>query len=415
VVTHCATPVAAGNGVEGALVRVLVTSTSGSGHVHPLVPMARALDAAGHDVVWAVAPEAVAGIEELGMRARPAGLDRAEMLARTNADWPDFIARFFNAAPRGRRVLVFPVTFGAVLAPAMLEDLRRIVDEWRPKMIVHEPNELAAAPLAVSRGIPHVVVGFGGFEPREVMAAAESTLRNLWAVEGLQLAPWAGFYDDLYLHPFPPSFGPAPFAETIRPMRPMGFDGSRPDEEAPDWLARLGEARACAYVTFGTEIAGLAPFGIVVEAFADVDVDVVLTLGRDLDPGSIKPCPPNVRVERYLPQRFVLARCSLLVSHAGSGAMLGAAARGIPQLCLPIAADQFENADVVAAAGCGVSLDPHEITPETVRHELHRLLDDQSFAIRADAVAEEIAAMHEPGTLVATIEALASADASDGP
>ena len=131
--------------------RVLVTSTSGAGHVYPLVPLAQAFEGAGHDVVWAVAPEAVAAVEGFGMRALPAGLDRAEMLARTAAGWPDLMARFFDAAPRDRRLVVFPVTFAAVVAPAMLEDLRPIIDAWRPHVIVHEPNEFAAAPLAASR------------------------------------------------------------------------------------------------------------------------------------------------------------------------------------------------------------------------------------------------------------------------
>ena len=385
--------------------RVLVTSTPGAGHVHPLVPMARALEVAGHEVLWAIAPEAVSAIEGFGMNARPAGIDRSDVVARTRAGWPDLGRQFLEAHPRDRRLVVFPVGFAAVQGPPMLEDLRAIVDEWRPDAIVHEPNEAAAAPVATARGIPHIVLGFGGFLPAEPIAAAEDALRNLWGAEGLDLSPWAGLYDDLYLHPFPPSFGPAPFLPTIQPMRSMGFDGV--DSGAgPAWLEGLDISRPCAYVTFGTEIAGMAPFGIVVDAFANLDVDVVLTISRDVDPDSLKPCPPNVRVERYVPQRLVLARASLLVSHAGSGAMLGAAARGIPQLCLPIAADQFENADVVAASGSGISLDPHEIDIESVRHAVHRLLNDPSFNARTHEIAEEITAMPEPSALVPSIEAL---------
>ena len=186
----------------------------------------------------------------------------------------------------------------------------------------------------------------------------------------------------------------------------MGFDGVVGDVESPAWLETLGVARPCVYVTFGTEVANFAPIGIVATAFADLDVDAVVTVGRGLDPASIKPHPPNVRVERYVPQRLVLARSSLLVSHVGSGAVLGAAALGMPQLCLPFAADQFENADVVAAAGSGLSLDPHEVDGDSVRDSMLRLLDDQSFRARARSVSDEIAAMPEPSEHVATIELL---------
>jgi UDP:flavonoid glycosyltransferase YjiC (YdhE family) len=383
-----------------------VASTPGLGHIHPVVPIARALQLADHDVMWAVGPEMVGTIEGFGMRARTAGLDRAEAVARTRTSSPDFAARFEDATPRERRLLVWAV-FVAVQGPPMLADLRPLVDDWHPDVIVHEPNETASAPLAAARAIPHVVVGYGGFVPAAVIAAAEDGLRDLWSAEGLELRPWAGLYDDLYLHPFPPSFGQARSEGTVQRLRPMGFDGGD-STEPPAWLERLGSVRQCVYVTFGTEIARMAPLGVVVEAFSDLDVDVVVTVGRDLDPASVSPRPGNVRVERYVPQHLLLARSSLLVSHAGSGAMLGAAAAGIPQLCLPVAADQFENADVVVAAGCGLALGPQQVDRDSVRDSVGRLLDGESFRSYASRVADEIREMPEPGALVPAIETLTS-------
>ena len=150
-------------------------------------------------------------------------------------------------------------------------------------VIVDEPNELAAPPLAAARGIPNVVVGFGAYEPAEPMAAAEDALQALWQAEALDLPPWAGLYQHLYLHPFPASLGPTPSFGTIRAMRPMGFDGID-NGDPPDWLSRIGRSRPLAYVTFGTEMAALAPIGTVTEAVADLDVDVVVTVGRVLTP-----------------------------------------------------------------------------------------------------------------------------------
>jgi hypothetical protein len=34
--------------------RVLFTAPAGLGHIHPMVPLARAMVARGHDVLWAV-------------------------------------------------------------------------------------------------------------------------------------------------------------------------------------------------------------------------------------------------------------------------------------------------------------------------------------------------------------------------
>lgn len=55
--------------------RGLVTSMSGAGHIHPVVPLALALRAAGHDVLWAMARQAGPAIERRGFRSTPAGLD----------------------------------------------------------------------------------------------------------------------------------------------------------------------------------------------------------------------------------------------------------------------------------------------------------------------------------------------------
>ena len=93
-----------------------------------------------------------------------------------------------------------------------------------------------------------------------------------------------------------------------------------------------------------------------------------------------------------MPQPVVLDRVSVVVSHAGAGTMLAAAVQGRPQLVLPKAADQWDNADAVVASGAA----------------LERLLRDRSISDAAGRVAAELDAMPTPADHVATIEALAT-------
>ena len=53
--------------------------------------------------------------------------------------------------------------------------------------------------------------------------------------------------------------------------------------------------------------------------------------------------PGNVHVSRVIPQSLLLPRCSAVVSHGGSGTLLAALAHGLPQVCLPQAADQLRH------------------------------------------------------------------------
>ena len=50
--------------------------------------------------------------------------------------------------------------------------------------------------------------------------------------------------------------------------------------------------------------------------------------------------PAHVRAERFVPQSEELPHCDLVISHGGSGSVLGALAHGLPQLLLPLGADQ---------------------------------------------------------------------------
>jgi UDP:flavonoid glycosyltransferase YjiC (YdhE family) len=384
-------------------VRILVSSTPGLGHIHPLVPVARALQHRGHEVRFATAPAACDTLMRYGFHAEAAGIDLDQRAMRASGFMPSILA----APPRQRRSLLFPVLFAALAGPEMLHDLRVLVARWRPDVIVHEQCELAAAPLARAAGIPHACVGFGGYFPRAVVEAAAPEIEALWATLDLPPDGQAGLYDYLYLHPFPPSFGHGPPAPTVRPCRPVNFDGAVGGGE-PEWLDALGRSRPMVYATFGTEFASRAPLGQVVDALADLDVDAVVTLGSSIDPQHV--CvspPPNVRLERYVPQRTLVTRASVVLSHAGSGTMLGAAAAGVPQLCAPIGADQFENADAVDAAGAGLLIEPDEISTAAIRSTIERLLAEPSFLQRAHAVADEIAAMPHPDVAVAHVEALA--------
>lgn len=65
----------------------------------------------------------------------------------------------------------------------------------------------------------------------------------------------------------------------------------------------------------------------------DLYVDVVVTVSGQPDltcPGLTQ---KNTRVERYVPQSFVIEQAAIVVSHGGAGTLIGAASAGKRQLC----------------------------------------------------------------------------------
>ena len=310
-----------------------------------------------------------------------------------------------------RRGPLFAALFARAAAPVMQRDLAPIIDRVRPDVVLRETAELAAAPMAAARGIPLVTVAFSGVLPERARGEVLDALRPLWQAEGLGDPAWADLYGQLYLHPFPVSFGQRPDSPVVRPIRP---DRGSPSAEPAGWVAALGVDRPFVYVTSGTEPPSVTfPWRELFAVLDDLAVDAVATIGPHVDPAALGAVPPNVRVERFVPQADLLGRASAVVSHGGAGTVLGTASHGRPQLVVPLFADQWENGVAVGDAGCGIVLGPTERGVEALQQALGTLLAGSSHRDAATRVAGEIAAMPTAADLALEIEALAARSPSE--
>ena len=367
--------------------RVLVTSPATLGHLQPLVPLVRALRDSGNEVLWAVPADGVAEIERRGLSAASVATALPIGPALAMERFPELR----ELPPEQAPTVMFGKLFGAIAAPAMLDGLRALAGSWRPDVIVCDAAEFAGHLVAAESGIPSVTKGFGPLLPEVRVAAAADEVAGLWEVCGLEPRPYGGCYETLYLDPYPPSLG-LPDGAHVPVRRPIRPDGDYDSVAAADVALPPGDDPLL-YVTLGTLFNDPGPLRTVLDAVTSLSVRALITVGPNGDTDALGPTPPGVRVERYVPQHVVLPECAGVVSHGGSGTALGALAVGLPQLCLPQGADQFLNAAAIASSGAGLSVSPSEVTAEAVRSCLTRLLRDASFAIAAQRIADDIAAM----------------------
>ena len=153
-------------------------------------------------------------------------------------------------------------------------------------------------------------------------------------------------------------------------------------------------------------------FLTILDGLAGEEVDVVVTVGAQNDPSVLGTQPANVRVRRFVPQAELLPHCSAVVTHGGSGSMLGALAHGLPLLVVPQGADQFTNADLIAAAGAGIELRADELSASAVRDGVRSLLGSTPYRDAARAIAAEIAALPPPSDAVRALERLVDSASS---
>jgi UDP:flavonoid glycosyltransferase YjiC (YdhE family) len=382
--------------------RTLVVTPSGLGHIHPMVPLARALARRGHDVRWGVPADGVPHVAAAGfdtVTTGPAG--QTDPIATTRR-FPELA----DLPPQEVPELLFGKMFGAVATPAVLADLAPFAREWKPEVVVSDAASFAGHIVAAELGVPSVTKGFGALLPEPRVARAADEVAPLWRERGLEPRPYGGSYDWLYVDPFPPALGHGVGAHVGRthPMRPVADDAHA---DAPaDVTLPPGDA-PLVYVTMGTVFHGVGPLRTVVDALSDLACRVLATVGPQGDPAALGELPAHVRVERYVPQTTVLPQCDVVVSHAGSGTALAAAALGLPQLCLPQGADQFLNAAAIAEVGAGISLAPDACDEAAVRAAVTRLLGDDAYRQAAGHVAASIASMPSPDDVAVVIESLA--------
>jgi MGT family glycosyltransferase len=144
-----------------------------------------------------------------------------------------------------------------------------------------------------------------------------------------------------------------------------------------------------------------------IEALRDERVNLVVTVGRDGDPDHFGPQPPHVRIERYIPVSMLFPRCDLVVSHGGSNTMLAALAHGIPQVMVPITADQPDNAERCAAAGVARTVPLADATAASIREAALVVLADPSYRRAAERMRDGMLALPGTDQVVALLERLA--------
>jgi UDP:flavonoid glycosyltransferase YjiC (YdhE family) len=392
-------------------VRVLFSTLPGLGHFHPMVPLAQAIAEGGHEVAFATSASFCPTVASSGFRSFPAGTNWNESEAATT------LPAFLSERPEGQ------IRLFVGLASKMADDLVEIADDWQADVFIREPSEFGAWVAAERLGLPHITCGIMLRLPGPVLNMfAGPQFAGLLTSQRLPADPnLDSLFRHLYLDFMPASFVPEgwPRAPTVHHVRPVPFDRSG-DERLPDWAHRLGE-RPVVYATLGT-VFNQAPavFRCVIDAMADTDVELVVTVGRNGDPESFGRQPSNVHLERYIPQSELLPLCDAVICHAGYGTLIASLTNGIPVCCLPIGADQGFSAQRCAELGLGVSLATHhtegeryphlgpsDLDSQLLREAVWRLLEEPGFRSAAAAVRAELEGMPGVEHAVALVEAAA--------
>lgn len=377
--------------------KVLFTTNPLLGHFLPMVPLIRAVRAAGHQVRVATGADLAPAVHRHGFPLWAVGPNWAQT-------WAEYDASADPAADAFERRRHAATVLFAESGVARARQLMPMARAWRPDVVVHELLETAGWEAAAASGAVNVIHGLGTYErylPELASVACRVAAEALGTPDRSRT-----LLDAPYLDPCPPALqepGVVPFRRSL-PIRPE-VGAVYPGERLPDAMRHLPYERTI-YLTLGTVFNTPDAWSTALEAVRDLPVNVIGTTGSELDPAVFGRQPAHVALTRFVPQALVMRHVDAVVCHAGSGTMLGALAAGRPLVALPLGADQFVNAEQIVRSGVGVAVRPAERTPETVRAAIIQVLSGLGFAQAAYAVQTEIAAMPSPERRTADLATL---------
>lgn len=424
--------------------RVLFTIFPTSAHLYPVIPLAWALQSAGHEVVVAspegvvdrkvianitsagLTPVSLGGKEELTASLGPliaaAGPDRPTLALDPDDE---------NAWRTARAVL--GGMFNAYYPPASTEGGRRPVldtlvefaEHWRPDLVLWDPLAPTGAVAARVCRAAHARLLFG---MDNIGLIRERTRRELAdPASGLTEDPWMA-----WLGPVSERYG-LDFAEEslvgqwtldltqsrmrhpldLRyvPVRRIPYNGAA---ELPQWLHARPE-RPRAVLTLGVSRRLLAgrhsgfPMREFLDSVSGLDLELVATLNSD-QLSAVGTLPDNVRAMEYVPLNHVLPTSSAIIHHGGGGTFATAVAYKVPQFVVPLPMwDEMVTARYVVSRGAGLAADPAATDVDSLQKDLVRLLEEPSFQLGARSLYEDMLAAPAPKDVVPVLERLTTA------
>jgi len=135
------------------------------------------------------------------------------------------------------------------------------------------------------------------------------------------------------------------------------------------------------YASMGTILNGQVDvFRTIVAALAkNKNLQLVLSIGDQVDPKQIGAVPNNAIIAKRVPQLELLKQTTVCITHAGLNTVLESLAQGVPQLAIPITYDQPGVAARIAHQKTGVVTSIAGLTADHLAFLLEEVLTNPTY------------------------------------
>ena len=156
-------------------------------------------------------------------------------------------------------------------------------------------------------------------------------------------------------------------------------DGKGREEVKFPWERLTGEPLI--YASMGTILNGQPEvFRTIAAAVAKhKGMQLVLSIGEQLEPQQIGPVPTNAIIVKRAPQLELLKLASVCITHSGLNTVLESLAQGVPQVAIPVTFDQPGIAARIAHHKTGVVTSLDKLTAPHLSKLLDEVLNQTTY------------------------------------
>ncbi|AVK50701.1 glycosyl transferase [Clostridium sp. MF28] len=162
-------------------------------------------------------------------------------------------------------------------------------------------------------------------------------------------------------------------------------------KESIDFDLSNDEDKKVIYISLGTIFNNSIEFyECCFKAFCNMNVKVIMSVGRKIDISMFKNIPSNFIVRNYVPQLEVLKYADVFITHGGMNSTNEGLYFNIPLILIPQSVDQPFVANRVAELGAGIVIEKNRITPEALNKCVAEILSDDNFKINSEKIGESL-------------------------
>lgn len=322
--------------------KILLTSHPGYGHFTPMANFGKILMRRGHEIAFASAACFRDNIKNNGFIPFSVGIDWSESCIENTFE------NYRQLSLKDRSEFIINILYN--ISPRVkVPELLKVIDKWHPDIIVHSSYEWSGALAAEIRDIPHAMISTSVRLPDSINNAVYlkyyQDIRAHFNLpvdkEFKKLREWLELS---FMHSqwCIPGYKPHATEYFIYPE----IYGSFEKGSLPERMAYMPE-QPMIYATLGTVFyENPHILRAILEAFRNLDLNLVMTLGPGRDPDAFGKQPDNIFLTSFIPQSLVLEKAAGCINHGGGGTVIDSILKMVPQLLLPIHAEGGINSTV---------------------------------------------------------------------